>query len=574
MKTFWINLIVTCALHFTISSFGQEQPAFEKTYFQEADGKIYWNLKIPVYLNMASTPEMKEAVTLKEVRNEEMKKYALPFYFDGPGEHYIRHLDNDSPIPEHEVAFRVYVDGINPATTTQYSNAPKFVSKGITYYGQGLTIKLLSKDEMSGVKETYHSINGAGFNLYTSDQSFSEEKAVVYKYFSVDRTGNAEATREVGFTVDLTAPKTTHSVAKDFFDNILSPRSRITLTSTDNSSGVKSVAYSFDGNSNVNYYTPLPLYGLADGDHKLVYNGKDNVNNMETIIEFPFYLDKTPPMVTSSFEGESYKTATKVFVASATKITLSATDNKAGVKSIQYILDGRQPVTYDQPFLLGANGNHFLMVRGIDNVQNEGSFKSNDDLNKLYVDNNPPDITYNYDGQKVLARDTNFVTSTTKVKLSAKDYESGVATINYNLDATTSQVYNNPFTADREGLHRVEYSASDNVKNSKTANFFFVIDNTGPEIFYHMSLQNIGTQRLQGKSVEIPVYAAGTSVYLAATDKLVGTKAVYYSLNNLPEVIYGTTFKLLNKGSYTLKIRAVDLLGNETKSDVFEFVVQ
>ena len=509
-----------------------------------------------------------------EVRKEDMKKYAFPFYFDGPGEHYIRHLDNDSPIPEHEVAFRVYVDGINPATTTQYSNAPKFVSKGITYYGQGLTIKLLSKDEMSGVKETYHSINGAGFNLYTSDQSFNEEKAVVYKYFSVDRTGNAERTKEVGFTVDLTAPKTTHSVAKDFVDNILSPRTIITLTSSDNSSGVKSVAYSFDGNSNLNYSMPLPLYGLSDGEHKFAYNGNDNVSNMETKIEFPFYLDKTAPVVTSSFEGESYKTATKVFVASATKITLSATDNKAGVKSIQYILDGRQAVTYNQPFQLGANGNHVLIVRGIDNVQNEGPFKSNDDLNKLYVDNNPPDITYNYDGQKVLARDTNFVTSTTKAKLSAKDYESGVAGINYNLDATTSQVYSNPFTADREGLHRVEYSASDNVKNSRTANFFFITDNTGPEIFYHMSLQNIGTQRLQGKDAEIPVYAAGTSVYLAATDKLVGTKAIYYSLNNLPEVIYGTTVKLLNKGSYTLKIRAVDLLGNETKSEVFEFVVQ
>ena len=93
-----------------VPSVAQEQPTFEKKYFQDPDGKIYWNLKIPGYLNMASTPEMKDPVALKEVRKEDMKKYSFPFYFDGPGEHYIRHLDNDSPIPEHELAFRVYVE--------------------------------------------------------------------------------------------------------------------------------------------------------------------------------------------------------------------------------------------------------------------------------------------------------------------------------------------------------------------------------------------------------------------------------------------------------------------------------
>lgn len=574
MKRLCFNLLAVCAIHISLITVAQEQPTFEKKYFQDPDGKIYWNLKIPVFIQIASTSEMANPLPLKEVRKEEMKKFSYPLYFDGPGEHYLRHLDNDSPIPEREVAYKIYVDGTSPITNTQYNNAPKYQSKGVTYYGHGLSIKLVSKDEMSGIKETYHTINGAGFNLYASEQNFNEENNVVYKYFSVDRTGNAEKTKEVSFTVDLSAPKTTHSLAKDFVGNILSPRTVITLSATDNASGIKSVAYNFDNNTIMNYYTPLQLFGMSDGDHKVVYNATDNVNNIETKIEFPFYLDKTAPEITSSFEGESYKTPTRVFVASATKVSLSATDNKAGVKAILYMLDGKAPVAYDQPITLGGSGAHLLMMRGIDNVQNEGPFKSNDDLSKLYVDNSAPTISYNYVGSKVLTRDTNFVTSSTKVKLAAVDLESGVANIQYNLDAISSQTYSNSFTVDREGLHKVEYSASDNVKNSKTSNFFFNVDNTGPEIFYHMSLQSIGTQKLQGKPDEIPVYATGTSIYMAATDKLVGTKAIFYSLNNLSEVAYGTTVRLTIKGSYTLKIRAVDLLGNETKSAVYEFVVQ
>ena len=110
--------------------------------------------------------------------------------------------------------------------------------------------------------------------------------------------------------------------------------------------------------------------------------------------------------------------------------------------------------------------------------------------------------------------------------------------------------------------------------NTNSKEIFCFVDNTGPEIFNHMSLQKIGQQKLIEKNIEIPIYASGTNLYLAATDKYVGTKTIYYSLNGSLYKTYGSAIPLNRSGLYKLNIKATDKLGNISKSDVIEFVVQ
>jgi hypothetical protein len=89
-----------------------------------------------------------------------------------------------------------------------------------------------------------------------------------------------------------------------------------------------------------------------------------------------------------------------------------------------------------------------------------------------------------------------------------------------------------------------------------------------------MSLEKLGTGKVQGKAEYLPMYAAGTSIYLAATDKTVGTKSILYSLNGQAELPYSQPIKCDRKGTYSLKIRAVDYLNNSKTSDSIEFVIQ
>jgi len=575
MKTHLLSILAIIMVS-TLSQtlVAQEQPKFDAICYQESNGDIYWNLKLPVYVQISALPDMKNPSTLKKVRKDDMKKYANPMYFDGSGDHYIKHIDYESPTVEKEIAYTIHVDGVAPISALSFNNSPKFYSSGKTYFGQGLTGTISPKDDISGILSVYESNNGAAYTEYQNVQNFTVEGDNVYKYFSVDKTGNVETPKEIKFIVDLTSPSTSSSVAKDFVENILSPRSIITLQSSDNLAGVKKTLWKFDGNKDSYYSEPLGVGFLNDGEHKLIFSSTDNVENKEIDKEYAFYLDKTAPVISSSFEGVIYKTANKVYIAEATKIALSATDNKAGVKDIEYTIDGPKIFTYNAPFNMPSGGGHMVLTRGTDNVQNIGDLKSNNELDKIYMDKTAPSVSYAYVGTKKLTRDTMFIKTSTNIKLLALDGESGVAKINYTIDKGTMNLYNNEFTIPAEGLHHVDYSSADNVENSRSDNFFFIVDNTGPEIFYHMSLQKIGSQKIEGKASEVLIYPIGTSFYLAATDKLVGTKAIYFTLNNLPERLFGAAVKLETKGMNTLKIRAVDELGNEKVSEVYEFIMQ
>ncbi|MFM8832145.1 MAG: OmpL47-type beta-barrel domain-containing protein, partial [Cytophagales bacterium] len=116
--------------------------------------------------------------------------------------------------------------------------------------------------------------------------------------------------------------------------------------------------------------------------------------------------------------------------------------------------------------------------------------------------------------------------------------------------------------------HTVAYTGIDKVNNSRTKDFVVVVDNVAPKVYYHFSLEKIG-----GKAGQA-IYPSGTTVYLAATDNSVGTKAIYYKLNNLPETRYNQTLLLAKKGVNTLTVKAVDALGNQSAEEVLEFIVK
>ena len=566
-------------LYATTNSYAQQQLNHERKAFKNNDGTIYWQGDLPVYFFISTSPDGKNPIKLTKGNAE---KYTNPYYFDTEGTNFIRTRyavdpETKKPItPELEVEFEVERDKFAPATTLNLSDAPKYVSQGKVYFGKGLNASLTSKDYLSGLDKTFFSVNQAAYTQYSSEIDFGKEGDYTLSYYAVDQVGNTEEPGSKIFTVDTTPPTSKHSVSGDHLNDILSPRATISLTGEDNSSGLKYIFFQFDGNSQAVYNEKLNMYNLADGEHELTYQTVDHVKNEENMNTYKFYLDKVAPKVRSEFLGARYSAGGKVFVAGQTKIKLTAQDNKSGVQEIFYKVDGGDFVTYDAPFILDRKqGSSIVSFYAVDKVQNKGKATTNDELGNLYLDLTAPKLSYSYKGAQFFDRDTMFITSQTDVILKATDYESGVDKIGYTLNSGTEQVYNAPFKIEKEGIQQINYFGVDNVTNKKKDNFYVVVDNQGPEIFYHLSMDAIGSMTLQDHEKPIPVFASHTLLYLAATDVLVGTDKIYYSLDGGKEILYTAPLKADGKkGLRTLQVRAVDKLGNESKSELIEIVIQ
>lgn len=564
-------LFSALALCIITSAFAQDQPAFEKKPFKDSEGNLFWPLDLPVYLQLSTSPNSTDAIALTEG-----KEIAHAMKWDGHGKHYIKHDDSKNiKGGESTIAFPVNVDGIAPVSTLELLGAPRHAAAKV-YFGKDLSLFVKAKDEMSGLENVYVSINQDTYTKLSAPVTLNEEKEYQVQYFAIDKVGNAEQPKSASFIIDLTPPTSNHEITGSHLEGkILSPRAFISISGRDEASGIKKTEYYFDDQKPALYNTKISLNGLADGEHTLTYYSLDNVGNVESPQKYTFYLDSKGPEVTSSFDANFMVSQGKSYASTSTLVSLEATDNKSGVKQLFYSINGAPEQVYTVPFALPAKqGTYSIRYKAVDQVGNISTSSTNTQISTIYIDDTPPVVSHSVGIPKVFTRDTLFVTSKALFTLKSYDAESGTAIIDYKLDNGEEITYESPFEVLTEGKHSISYIGTDLVNNSAAKTVVFVVDNSAPEIFMHTSLEKIGTQKLVDKEQEIPIYASGTSFYLAATDKSVGTKAIYYSLDKQPEALYTQPLKLVTKGIHTLKIRAVDYLGNTQTLEAIEFAVQ
>lgn len=574
------RLILIAGLALPLAGISQSEPSkpsYEKEVYIDNDGNIFVQKSLPLYLKFSTEPNG-ENYNLKGTD----PSVSEPMYLDTEGSNYIRSKWAVDPEtgktiqPPREVLYEVHADGLPPYTRLTFSGAPKYVSGGTTYFGKNLSFALKSTDGVSGVKQTQYALGG-GYSNYSANVNCPKEGAQTVYYYAVDYVGNAETTRSSAFTVDLTAPKTTYEIVGiNKGGNILSPTAKLKLSSTDNLSGVKTTYYRFDGGGAKGYYGLVNLAGLSDGEHTFKYYAVDQVKNMEggeggtSASTFSFYLDKTPPVPAHVVKGDQYK-GNYLYISPRTTISLSATDNKAGVKNIYYRIDGGERNTYSSEFKMPD-------VRGLHNVK----YDANDQVENLsgnhyinvFMDNEAPETGIFYGNPQFMDRDTLFITSKTNITLKTRDDASGVKSVEYQIDGAGFKPYA-LFNCVGQGYHTIKFRSSDNVNNKETEKTSSAyVDDTPPEIFIKFSIEPIGMKK------GLPVYPNYTRMYVAATDKKVGTEQIMYGMDDAPLSLYSSPqtldaselsrFKKNKK--YTVKVVAKDKLGNESEK-VVEFYV-
>ena len=224
---------------------------------------------------------------------------------------------------------------------------------------------------------------------------------------------------------------------------------------------------------------------------------------------------------------------------------------------------GKKEIVYSEPFSFPMrNGKYVFAYSASDNVKN----RSKKHYAKVVVDVTPPKSVVSFKGPHSFSRQTHYIRKKTEIILSAKDNLSGIKNKLYSFDGGYNEAYLRPFRLDNEGKHTLAYHAVDNVNNiAEAKSITLYVDEQAPQIFHHFSVDST----VAGKKV----YPKKSKLYLAATDEQAGVSTIYYRINGGKEEAYKKPLYFPKGGKYSVRVRAVDKVGNRA-ADTVEFSVK
>ncbi|WP_041322586.1 ThuA domain-containing protein [Saccharomonospora viridis] len=134
--------------------------------------------------------------------------------------------------------------------------------------------------------------------------------------------------------LDTTAPATEASFAEPGANGWHNGEVGVTLTATDEGSGVERIEYSLDGGDWTTYTEPVVISG--DGEHTMLYRAVDKAGNVENDKAVTIRIDGTAPtvMIAGVADGFVYGDAEEL------TISWEARDGTSGVESAAAELDG------------------------------------------------------------------------------------------------------------------------------------------------------------------------------------------------------------------------------------------
>jgi hypothetical protein len=315
-----------------------------------------------IYISIDNAPYIPYNNTI-ELGNE--KKYTIKYLG----------LDNTGNMePLHEIKF--YLDKTAPSSTLEFKGEKyNELLSGKSY------ISIHAKDNISGVKHIYSSIDDSIFHLYTGAINTALLKLGDHKlfYYSSDEVNNKEHVKVYQFYIDNTPPQVIEEVmGKTFIANgkeFSAGTSKLKITSFDNKAGVKEIFYSINNSPFNKYDKPIVLTGYK-GNLLIKSYATDNVGNQSQSNlsnsrknAIP-YLDLSAPWIGHYFIGPYFLDRDTAFISHKTKIELQSKDTESGINKIEFQLDSSDLSIYSTPFSVTKEGIHHISAYGYDNTDN------------------------------------------------------------------------------------------------------------------------------------------------------------------------------------------------------------
>ena len=351
---------------------------------------------------------------------------------------------------------------------------------------------------------------------------------------------------------DTVPPVTTYSASgSSGASNWYTSSVTVTLTATDDSSGIAAIHFRADGGPWKPYSNPVPVSG--EGSHTIEYYATDLAGNNESSHTVTFQIDTVAPVTLAQVAGTLAGDGS--YVSSVT-VTLTASDATSGVQSEQYRVDGGPWRTYSAPFTLGGNGAHALDYFATDVA---GSAESVQGLSiRITGDSHVlPVSTLSSSG--VMGENGWYVSAVT-VTLTATSGNGIATSIAYRIDGNAWVTYSQPFTLP-DGRHILVYQATDADGYSEVSkSIAFNVDSTPPSVI--------------ANSPGVLI-APDTLLSWSGSDAGSGIARYEVGIDGAAFVSVGLQTSLVrhwSNGTHVVIVRGYDAAGN-AKSSVMQFTV-
>ncbi|MFF4470533.1 OmpL47-type beta-barrel domain-containing protein [Streptomyces sp. NPDC001599] len=275
---------------------------------------------------------------------------------------------------------------------------------------------------------------------------------------------------EGGGGEDTTAPATSADVGgTQNADGAYVGSATVSIAATDEGgSGVERIEYAIGADGAWQPYT-TPVVVDQVGEHTVRYRAFDKAGNAaeEKSVTFavaaPDTDDTTAPETSATVSGE--KNPDGAYIDMAT-VTVTASDTGSGVNTIEYAVGDGAWTAYTAPVMVHEVGEHTVRYRATDKAGNVAAEKSVAFTVAAAPpqDTTPPVTGATVDGTK--NSDGAYVGSAKVTVNAADEGGSGVAGVEYSLDAGPYLAYTDPVVVDRVGRHTVAYRASDKAGNT------------------------------------------------------------------------------------------------------------
>lgn len=386
-----------------------------------------------------------------------------------------------------------------------------------------------------------------------------------YRFYSsaVDLAGNREGAHmapDAITSVDVSPPVSTLDLLSPYLNTTQIP---LAWSAKDTTSGVANytVYVSADNAEFQPWLTnTLQRGGTYMGEEGHMYQfyvrAFDNAGNLEATPEegiLTVRVDLTPPLTTISMGWPTYGER-PVYILPVNDITLTRSDNFAGVNGSYYMIDGQLVKDYTGPFRETQFGPHNVSYWSVDMAGNEETHQSV----WFFTDGEAPSTGLSFEGPNFTLSNIVYISGSTLIVLSARDRGSGVNRTEYYFDSGDRITYSEPFKLRLAGSHILYFRSVDNLETA------------GPDKPVRMALDTIAP-------VTTPSYPMGPqsrdiSLRLRASDYESGLVGTFYRVLKGGEVVTdwvnGTELVLTAEGdhskdgTYRVEFYSTDGVGN------------
>ena len=452
-----------------------------------------------------------------------------------------------------QVSWAYFAPSSQPLPTARILRSPTYPRPGTS-----ITFDATTSTSLNGSLQARWDWQNDG----TWDVAFSATLTASYAYASAGTyTVRLEVRDAAGLmdnetqsvAVDGAAPVTTASLAgTSGSGGWYTSAVTVTLTRTDDSSGVASTQVRKDGGAWTTYSTPVSVSG--DGTHTVEFTSTDRAGNVEAAKSSTIKIDGTSPSTTHALQGTLGGAS---WYASAVTVILTASDGTSGVAMTRYRVDAGSWITYSTVIVVSANGSHVVEYDSTDAAGNPESTK-----NVPFQIGSSTGPTSTLSASGTTGPEDWYVTPAT-VTLSATDPDGRPVTISYRVDGAAWRTYTAPFTIG-DGAHTLEYYATNDLglrESTKTA--AFDVDTVAPTTTHQL-----------GGSLVGGAYQGSVDVTLAASDATSGVASIQYRIDGGPWSTYTSLVSVTANGAHTFEYASTDRAGNEETTKSASFSIQ